>query len=422
MIPPLLRAAIEREGRQDWLAELPGIVGELEELWAVRTEAPYQPGGHTAWVAPAGSDFVVKVAWRHSEGEHEVAGLQAWDGDGVVRVHAFAEFPQTITVLLERCVPGDALACRPEPEQDEVVAGLLRRLWRAPGSGHGFRSLQAMCEQWAGEFERKAAAGRASMLDEGLAREGIGLLRSLPTTCEREVILCTDLHAGNVLAARREPWLVIDPKPHVGDPTYDALQHMLTCEKRLHTEPQAFIRRMADLLDLDPDRLRLWLFARCVQESPERPGLADIARSIARNERTVPKLLGPALFGLHRALDTYPGPLASHEHELDEVRTVLGEPARSPALKDTDRRLLLAALDLFRTELASRETDLRPVPGSPHSFKVLVGGGQPGSSTSRRCAKAPSSETWPTPEPTLPAPARAPGTLLSATSAPRSSA
>ena len=49
--------------------------------------------------------------------------------------------------------------------------------------------------------------------------------------------LCTDLHAGNVLRADRQPWLMIDPKPHVGDPTYDALQHMLNCPARLHAEP-----------------------------------------------------------------------------------------------------------------------------------------------------------------------------------------
>ena len=37
-----------------------------------------------------------------------------------------------------------------------------------------------------------------------------------------EVVLATDLHAGNVLQAERQPWLVIDPKPFVGDPAFDA--------------------------------------------------------------------------------------------------------------------------------------------------------------------------------------------------------
>ena len=95
------------------------------------------------------------------------------------------------------------------------------------------------------------------------------------------MLLCTDLHAANVLVAERQPWLVIDPKPHVGDPAYDPLQHMLNCGERLRADPLDLVRRLAGLLDLDHERLRLWLFARCVQESPDWPGLAEVARRIA---------------------------------------------------------------------------------------------------------------------------------------------
>ncbi|MQA79216.1 MAG: hydroxyurea phosphotransferase [Streptosporangiales bacterium] len=77
------------------------------------------------------------------------------------------------------------------------------------------------------------------------------------------------------------PRLVIDPKPYVGDPTYDALQHMLNHDDRLTADPAGFAERMAGLLDLDPERLRLWLFARCVQESPARPALRDAAVALA---------------------------------------------------------------------------------------------------------------------------------------------
>ena len=117
-------------------------------------------------------------------------------------------------------------------------------------------------------------------LDPGLAREGIALFRSLPATADRDVLLCTDLHAENVLAAQRQSWLVIDPKPYVGDPTYDPLQHLLNCPERLQADPRGLTTRIADLLELDRDRLLAWLFARCVQESLDWPHLADIARRI----------------------------------------------------------------------------------------------------------------------------------------------
>jgi streptomycin 6-kinase len=211
---------------------------------------------------------------------HEADGLREWDGDGTVRLHAVQEFDDTIALLLERCVPGTTLASRPEAEQDRVITGLLDRLWREPAPGHRFRSLQLMCDEWAEKFEQKPSSARAS-LDPGLAREGIALLRALPATAEREVLLATDLHAGNVLAAEREPWLVIDPKPYVGDPTYDPLQHLLNCDERLRADPRQLALRVADLLGLDPDRLLLWLFARCIQESPDWPALADVAARIA---------------------------------------------------------------------------------------------------------------------------------------------
>jgi streptomycin 6-kinase len=98
---------------------------------------------------------------------------------------------------------------------------------------------------------------------------------------DRSVLLCTDLHAENVLAAEREPWLAIDPKPFVGDPAYDPVQHMLNCGGPLASDPAGLARRMAELCEVDPERVRRWLFARCAQESPNYPSLAEPARRLA---------------------------------------------------------------------------------------------------------------------------------------------
>jgi len=271
--------------RREWLRTLPEIVREVAARWSLHLDHPYQPGGRCAWVAPArnpaGQDLVLKVAWRHDESTHEAHGLRALAGQGAVRLYDSATVDASDVLLLERCHPGTTLGDSvSEPEQDVVVAGLLRRLWLPPAADWPFRPLQTMCHAWADEFEaglETAAAPR----DRGMARAGIALFRELPATAERQVLLCTDLHAGNVLAAHREPWLVIDPKPYLGDPTYDALQHMLNCQERLTTDPVRLANRMADLLDLDPGRLLAWLFARCVQESIDAPALAEIATRIA---------------------------------------------------------------------------------------------------------------------------------------------
>jgi streptomycin 6-kinase len=274
-----------RPDRRDWVT-LPGIVGELAQRWSLRLGEPFQPGGQCSWVAPArdagGQDLVLKVGWRHTEAMHEADALAWWDGNGAVVVHAAEVFDQTSALLLERCRPGTTLnrvAPEPEPE-DLVVADLLARLWCEPPKGHPFRSLQVMCTQWADEFDERLADVPDS-IDPGLARVGMELLRALPATAERNVLLCTDLHAENILSAQREPWLVIDPKPYVGDPTYDPLQHMLNCEDRLGADPIGLVRRLADLMLLDADRLTLWLFARCVQESIDNPALRHVARLLA---------------------------------------------------------------------------------------------------------------------------------------------
>jgi streptomycin 6-kinase len=283
-LPRNLVEAAKQDGRESWLATLPETISRLSRTWSLSVGTAFQPGGQTAWVGPAsdaaGREMVLKVGWRHVEALHEAEGLRAWNGRGAVRVYASEELDDTVGLLLERCRPGTPLAALPEPSQDLVVAGLLRRLWITPELGHPFRFLEVMCDRWADECERKIA-NTGTSLDPGLVREGIGLFRSLPATAEREVMLCTDLHAENVLAAERESWLIIDPKPYVGDPTYDPLQHMLNCAERLHADPRGLAARLAELLELDRERLLLWLFARCVQESADWPALAEVARKIA---------------------------------------------------------------------------------------------------------------------------------------------
>jgi streptomycin 6-kinase len=279
----LVEGASRSDERRAWIAALPRIVAEVQHRWSLELGDPYQPGGLTSWVAPAQTvdrtDLVLKVAWRHEEAEHEPDGLRAWDGDGAVRLHAHDATDDTSVLLLEHCTPGTPLCSRPEPEQDAVLASLFPRLWRASPLGRPFRPLESLCDAWADACERTPPD--PATLDPGLVRAGLSLFRSLPRTSTRQVLLATDLHAGNVLASRREPWLMIDPKPYVGDPTYDALQHLLNCERRLQADPRRFARHVAELLALDADRLVLWLFARCVQESAEFPALADVARRLA---------------------------------------------------------------------------------------------------------------------------------------------
>jgi len=287
--------------RAAWLDALPGVVAELAGRWELRLEEPFEPGGTCSWVAPArdaaGRDAVLKVAWRHWEARDEAAGMAAWAGAGAAEVLAVDDRPPpsssggttsgdggTTALLLERCRPGTPLTALPVSEQHGVVGSLLRQLHAAPlPAGHGFRPLTSLCDAW-GRSAVRGHAQHPEALDPGLVREGLRLWHALPRDLPSDVheaLLVTDLHAGNVLSAEREPWLLVDPKPHVGDPHYDVVQHLLNCEAELHADPAGLARRVAGEADLDGDRVVRWLFARCVQECWEWADLRPVALRLA---------------------------------------------------------------------------------------------------------------------------------------------
>jgi streptomycin 6-kinase len=248
-----------------WLERLPETIRELEHRWRLSCEHPFDGSDVScAWVAPVlrgdGTRAVLKLGMPHMEGAHELQGLCFWDGDPTVRLlEADADLN---AMLLESCEPGSTLRRLPELEQDVVIARLLRRLWRLPVAPHPFRPLSAMTAYWAEETMAMAP----KWPDAGLIREGLRLFGELSRPSSGDVLLATDLHAGNVLRAQREPWLVIDPKPFVGDRAYDATQHLFNCLDRVLTDPEATIRRLAELLESDYERIRLWMFARAAAE------------------------------------------------------------------------------------------------------------------------------------------------------------
>jgi len=257
-------------------------VRDLERRWSLTLDAPFDGEDVScAWVASVtlatGKSAVLKIGMPHFEGEHELQGLLFWDGDPTVLLLK-ADIGHG-AMLLERCEPGTTLRVLSEIDQDVILSALLRRLWRSPATPHSFRPLSALMQYWSGE----TLADSQRWLDAGLVLEGLRLFEELPRTAAVEVLLATDLHAGNVLRSQREPWLVIDPKPFVGDPAYDLTQHLFNCHSRLRFDPHGTIRRTADLCAVDYERVRLWTFARAAAEPREDwndDGLITIARAI----------------------------------------------------------------------------------------------------------------------------------------------
>ena len=303
---PALLASSDDPDVAAWRDGLPALVDGLLDRWGLTAGAPFEPGGSSAWVAPVreadGAQRVLKVAWAHDEARDEAAGMAAWQGRGAARVHRQEQQGQTSALLLERVWPGRPLAELLDwPRRDEIVAAVAQQLWVPPaelveaqvfeaelvepGQAGRFRPLAQMCAWWADSAQARAGAG-LSPLPPDLVTHGLELFRSLPQQWDGEaVLLATDLHPGNVLAAEGEEgtgrrWVLIDPKPYVGDPHYDLLQHMFNDPDRLRARPVEFADRMAGLAGLDPVRLRRWLLARCVQESGGLDAAAEAAMAL----------------------------------------------------------------------------------------------------------------------------------------------
>ena len=272
--------------RKKWLDSLPAMLEELTRRWSLRIGPPFVHANVTcSWVATVvradRTSAVLKLAMPHMEGAHETQGLRFWNGNPTVKL---LDADDALgAMLLERCQPGGMLRSEPELKQDLVIAMLLKRLWRrfAPSDRLlRFRHLSEMLESWSSETRAQAQ----HWPDAGLVSEGLRLMQVLATPSPTDKLLATDLHAGNVLRAAREPWLVIDPKPFIGDVAFDLVQHLHNCEARLHADPIGMVRRLADLAEVDAERLRLWTFARAAADPrPAWNNLVwmDIARALA---------------------------------------------------------------------------------------------------------------------------------------------
>lgn len=240
-----------------WLDRVPELVRECVDLWELRLGAPYVAGaaGYTARVElPGGTPAVLKLIYPHREAEHEADALAAWDGHGAVELLARDEGRSAM--LVERCEPGEPLAAAGPELALEVLIGLLPRLWVR--ASEPFHTLEDEAAWWIGYLpEQWERSGRA--VERKLVDVAVDALRSLSATQGEQVLLHQDLHGDNVLAAEREPWLVIDPKPLIGEREF-AVAPIVRSFELGHSRRDALYRldRLTSDLGLDRERARGW--------------------------------------------------------------------------------------------------------------------------------------------------------------------
>jgi streptomycin 6-kinase len=245
-----------------WVAGLPRLVRDLLEEWEL-VEDGEQRHGHVAVVllvrTAEGRPAALKVGFPHPEAEHEHLALQHWHGNGAVQL--LRADPRRSALLLERLEPLD-LADAWDLEACEVVAGLYRRL-HVPAPPQ----LRTLSSYVAEETARLATLPRSAPVPHRLVEQAVSLGRSFADDPGTDgTMLHTDLHYGNVLAAEREPWLAIDPKPLSGDPHYELAPMLWNRWEELDGDYRGGTRRrfeaLVDAAGLDEDRARDWVVVR----------------------------------------------------------------------------------------------------------------------------------------------------------------
>ncbi|MEU9995718.1 aminoglycoside phosphotransferase family protein [Streptomyces sp. NPDC050848] len=260
------QAKYNGEAGRAFVAALPGRAREFLDRWGLRVTGPSMYGV-ASLVLPVtrsadGTHGALKMQLLDEESAGEAAALRIWDGAGAVRL--LAEDPATGTMLLERLDEGRHLSTLGDArEAVRILADLLARLVAVPAP-EGLRGLGEIAARMVADTPD--AAARLGAEDAALLRDCAAAVREVMGE-PGDRLLHWDLHYDNILAAEREPWLAIDPKPLAGDPGFDLLPALTDL---WDADPAAAGTRwrfdlLTERLGLDRERARAWTLGRVLQ-------------------------------------------------------------------------------------------------------------------------------------------------------------
>ena len=260
----LLVVASRGQDWADWLDRLPRLTRELLDEWQLRVDGT-SAYGNCALVVPVttadGQRAVLKVQFPHWEAETEHLALRAWAGNGTVQL--LRADPRRFALLLERLDPRD-LTTIDALDACEIVGSTYKRL-HVP-AGPQFRTLSGELKRWLERFRQLPAS---APVPHRYVEQAIALSEDFVADAATDGrLIHTDLHYENMLAAEREPWLVIDPKPLSGDPHFEVApliwnrwDEVVASGDLRFAVKQRFYTAI-DAAGLDEDRARDWVIVR----------------------------------------------------------------------------------------------------------------------------------------------------------------
>ncbi|MBL1079253.1 kinase [Nocardia sp. 2] len=275
-------AIFEERGKR-WLDDLPALVQERCDAWGLTIAGAGFSGGTHSYAAPVhrtdGSVAVLKIPVVDPENIGEAAGLHCYQGDGAVQLYEFDSASNSM--LLEWARPGTELVTQPgfpslegesrNIEKVEFACALYKRLRREPvdipAEFPALPLASGMVEEWTQMF-LEPDPEVAEVIPSRLLDKAALWTARLAVPDGPLLVVNRDTHLGNIVAAEREPWLLIDPKAYLGEAAFDAgFLGMIQVQSWPTPEhAKAVIERTATGLEIDPDRARGWAFMRAMEE------------------------------------------------------------------------------------------------------------------------------------------------------------
>jgi streptomycin 6-kinase len=202
---------------REWLDTLPELVTSQCRRWGLRVDGDPLHGTN-ALVVPVrcgAEPFVLRLSPPGDDISQEATALAFWAGRGTVNLIDVEV--ESRGLLLER-LGSRSLQSEPLPVAVTVIADLVTEL--AVPAPLEVTSTAAIAEGAVSTFERDwvSLEGPTPRVQLDIAmRLADELARAVPSP----LAVNGDLHSGQVLAADRAPWLVVDPVLLRGDCEYD---------------------------------------------------------------------------------------------------------------------------------------------------------------------------------------------------------
>ncbi|RZU13257.1 streptomycin 6-kinase [Kribbella rubisoli] len=253
----------------EWLASLPAALDRYVDEWKLTVSGDLM-SGEASLIVPVvrrdGTEAILKLQSVNDESESEALALRTWNHDDVVEV--YEDDPETSTLLLERLQPRTLDDLPDAMEATQILAELLTHLMVVPAPT-GVRRLSDIAAGMIDDAPRVIPM-LADPAEQALTWRLVAQMTELlPEPGDR--LLHWDLHYYNVMAAKRQPWLVIDPKPLAGDPAFELMPAVwnrwddLVATGDVSQAIRDRLDLMLDVTGIDRDRALGWTAGRILQ-------------------------------------------------------------------------------------------------------------------------------------------------------------